>query len=191
MVAIPHFKTHQATPQRGLRLFWNILGRKSPFFSLQTFNSHNTETLELHLPGCEFYTPPQKVRKVKARFTYLGYILSTTISATISIATGAGGLSISPSLSISRVVPNDSCAFAQVSWERFGKFVAGYPRESVAKRHQLLENTREQLLRMFSERQASPKDLNEWGQSLFHVNDPVLVLSNFALRILTIYSRLY
>jgi hypothetical protein len=150
--------------------------------------SQNTKAYEPHLPGCDFYAPHQIVRNMKARFTYLGYVLSATIAATVSITTGAGGFSISPSLSISRVVPNDSCAFALFADERFWKFGA-WRRKTVARRHQLLESTREQLLKMFCERQASPKDLNGRGQSLFHVR--LLCFSNLALWILMMDSRSY
>jgi hypothetical protein len=64
------------------------------------------------------------------------------------------------------VVPNDSKAFALVSIDDAS---VSFYKATVEERLQILETAQHQILRMFCEREASPRDLNYRGESLFHV----------------------
>jgi hypothetical protein len=128
--------------------------------------SYTTDVYEPHLPNCIYHNiPVQKVQTLKTGFNYLSCLLSATVAGTFSLATGAGGFSISPSLYFSRVVPYDSKAFALVGVVTLPRFY----KATVEERLRILETTQHQILKMFNEREASPKDLNPSGESLFHV----------------------
>ncbi|ERF73404.1 hypothetical protein EPUS_08547 [Endocarpon pusillum Z07020] len=121
---------------------------------------YSNERYETHLPQCPFYTSPQQIRKLGARFHSVGYLLSTAILATVSMKTGASSFSITPHLSFKAIVPSSSPAFALFSWKN-------YVRSATIS--EILDSIMPRLLRLFAERQASPTDVNELGQSLLHV----------------------
>jgi hypothetical protein len=126
---------------------------------------YSTERYETHLPQCPFYTSPQQVRKLGARFHSIGYLLSTAILATVSMTTGASGFSITPHLSFKAVVPSNSPAFALFSRDNYQKSL----NRRSATAGQILDSIMPRLLRLFAEQQASPTDVNEFGESLLHV----------------------
>ena len=90
---------------------------------------------------------------------------------TVSIKTGAGGMSISPSLSFRMVVPSSSPAFALFNPETFSKALESELISTKKRQYETLEHTTQKLLSVFANRQAFPTDLNEYGESLLHVKN--------------------
>ncbi len=127
---------------------------------------YSKERYETHLPQCPFYTSPQQFRKLGARFHSVGYLLSTAILATVSISTGASSFSITPHLSFKAVVPFNSAAFALFSRDNYRK---SRLHSGCATPGEFLDSIMPNLRRLFAEGRASPRDVNEFGQSLLHV----------------------
>ena len=138
---------------------------------------YSKERYETHLPQCPFYTSPQQVRKLGARFHSVGYLLSTAILATVSMNTGSNGFSITPHLSFKAVVPSNSPAFALFSRDNYKKGLSRGSTTSLcsepATDAEILDSIMPNLLRLFAERRASPTDVNEFGQSFFHVKNHI------------------
>lgn len=126
---------------------------------------YSKERYETHLPQCLFYTSPQQIRKLGARFLSIGYLLSIAILATVSIKTGASVFFITPHLSFKAVVPSNSPAFALFSRENYQQSLD----YRFATASEILDSIMPRLLRLFAERQASPADVNKFKESLLHV----------------------
>ncbi|KAF7511002.1 hypothetical protein GJ744_005548 [Endocarpon pusillum] len=129
---------------------------------------YSKERYETHLPRCPFYTSPQQVRKLGARFHSVGYLLSTAILTTVSMKTGASGFSITPHLSFKAIVSSRSPAFSLFSQENYEKSLHRRSATTSELTSEFLDSIMPRLLRLFAERQASPTDVNEFGQSLLH-----------------------
>ena len=86
---------------------------------------------------------------------------------TFSITSGAGGFAISPQLSVIRVVDRErSPAFVQVNYST-DVLVEMYQEERVVHR---LRDVIETLRGLFSAGEASPFDVNQYGDTLLHVS---------------------
>ena len=88
------------------------------------------------------------------------------------IKTGAGGISISPQLSFRGLARPDSPAFSLLSSETFLEAMRW---GSEVQLRDTLRSTADQILQLFAQRQASPAELNEKGESLLHVSDDRLL----------------
>ncbi|KAF2809287.1 uncharacterized protein BDZ99DRAFT_520652 [Mytilinidion resinicola] len=174
---------------------WVYLGRFRAYYAIAFQNTgrhqYHSDWFSLslekeftlaHLPNCPFYSPPEQRRSVKARVVCLWAILATTVSIGLSFTAGAGGYSIAPYLSWSRVVPWDSPAFELLLNE-----VEFYVDANIG---------HTKAPRDFHVAADATTDLNEAGQSLCHVvmdlmkpaglkDDRVLEAFNRLLRMLS------
>ena len=95
------------------------------------------------------------------------WFLRRMIDYTFSITSGAGGFAISPQLSVIRVVDRErSPAFVQVNYST-DVLVEMYQEERVVHR---LRDVIETLRGLFSAGEASPFDVNQYGDTLLHVS---------------------
>ena len=122
-----------------------------------------------HFVTCPFYIGTDATTTVGLKTTYYGRLLSNTVWATISITTGAGGLSISPCLKFRGLVPNDSPAFRLLDHIEFARLVRSTPPSQTDQLCEFFENTLHQLYKLFKDRIASPTDTNESGETLLFV----------------------
>ncbi len=93
-------------------------------------------------------------------------MLNISIRATLSIVTGAGGLSISPRLSFRNTVPYDSPAFKLLQQVR----ISDHDHVDSSTMSRFLKTTLRQLYQLFSDRKASPQDETKYGETLLHVS---------------------
>ncbi|KAF2490880.1 hypothetical protein BU16DRAFT_585229 [Lophium mytilinum] len=128
---------------------------------------------EVHEQDCPFHSSPMRSRSVRASLSCYGSFLAGTLSTELSFRTGAGGCSIAPSLSYSRIVAWDSPAFFLLECETdyFIRDRFSVPRyyKDTEDILDLLNAVPTKLLEIFARRQSLPTDLNERGQSLCHV----------------------
>ena len=119
----------------------------------------NTSSLNHH-KDCPLSNYSKSEKLFKIRLWYCGGILAQAIEASIHLTRGAGGFSISPNLSFSCVVPSNSNAFRLF---RSYDLIRG-------PRPQDLDVLIESLSRLFQDGKASPRDVDEDGNSLLHVS---------------------
>jgi len=114
---------------------------------------------------------PQQTHTLGASFRQIGYFINVAIMTTMSIKTGAGGMSISLSISFRIVVPSSSPAFTLFNPETFSKALKSELISTKRRYYETLERTMQKLLEVFANRQAFHTDLNEYGESLLQVKN--------------------
>ena len=120
----------------------------------------------IHGENCDLLKHPEKENLLNLKFVYCGRILAQAITASIHLKRGAGGFSISPKLSCSRVVPYEGSIFALFDSE-LAPFL---PRKDRIKR---VDSFIGKLHREFQRGNASPHDVDEFGNTLQHVSQSV------------------
>lgn len=123
----------------------------------------NASTLS-HRKDCELFRAFEKENTLNLKLVYCRSVITQVIKASIHLRRGAGGFSISPSLSCICVVSDNSPAF---------KLVATRFRESYYRfrpRSLDLEVLIGKLQELFQHGQASPRDVDCFGRSLLHVS---------------------
>lgn len=99
------------------------------------------------------------------RLAYCNRLLASALQATVSFTNGAGGLSLSPTMSLTNLVSSDSPAFALIR----DPILKGMPANDI----EAAVNQRVQSLRqLFQDRKASPYDVDVHGNTLLHVGNP-------------------
>lgn len=123
----------------------------------------NASTLS-HRKDCELFRAFEKENSLNLKLVYCRGIIGQVIKASIHLRRGAGGFSISPSLSCIRMVSDDSPAFKLVhTWIRelfFGYISRSSDREVLIRK----------LQELFQHGRASPHDVTISGRSLLHVS---------------------
>ncbi|KAL8827478.1 MAG: hypothetical protein Q9170_007002, partial [Blastenia crenularia] len=120
----------------------------------------SSETLSSHRSGCPLYPRSVKHHKVAFNLRYTMVMLRVIAGITVSMTYGAGGLSLSPNLTLKGVRREDSPAFRLFDDEEWHGCVTGANR--VAKINQVSL----QLRQIFDRGAASPFDLDPEGNSL-------------------------
>ncbi|MCJ1262511.1 hypothetical protein MMC22_002381 [Lobaria immixta] len=120
------------------------------WFSLSSFK---------HRQDCPLYATSERRHSIGINLSYCGLILAKAAQASISITRGAGGFSISPTLTFSPVVPSSSAVFSVFD---FGHW------DSVTDTQQRLKAFVKKLRQLFQDGKASPFDVDEDGNSLLH-----------------------
>lgn len=137
--------------------------RHSTFLSSKSLSvSKSTIYTTCHRPECVYWHPFQQSHSMRLTASYMSSILMMTLRATINISTGAGGCSISPSLSYHRIVPNTAPAFSLLTEEKL-QGACQNPSEYLA----TVSNS---LIRLFRKGEALPQDVNEEGENILHVS---------------------
>jgi hypothetical protein len=121
-----------------------------------------------HVPQCPQFRYAQQVDTLGARYTYCVRTLGFSIAAIFSIKRGAGGLSISPNLTLRAVVSEASPAFQlldSVNWLSNGDEMFSNPSDHV---NWILQ----QLNTLFQDGKASPTDVTSDAKTLLAVCKP-------------------
>ncbi|PMD67703.1 uncharacterized protein K444DRAFT_606604 [Hyaloscypha bicolor E] len=119
----------------------------------------HTQTAEAHDKHCPYYVRSSKKSSFGARITVLNWFLAKAIEISFNHSEGAGGSSMSPTLTLRSLVRNDSPAFTLLNRNEVRKYWANknYLRQSL-----------EQILKLFQEGEASPYDVDKKGRNLLH-----------------------
>jgi hypothetical protein len=123
-----------------------------------------------HQKTCPLYKIAKQIETLGFRYSFRSRFLSTSIRATLSVTTGAGGLSINPQMSIFNVVPHGAPAF-----ELLHPYHLCTLRERDAPSYMnnlcgFLNTTFHRLCNLFRDGKASPTDTDTFGQTLLHVS---------------------
>ena len=123
-----------------------------------------------HSVTCPLYIGTEAVTTVGLKMTYYGRLVASTIRASMLITVGAGGRSISPCLNFRAQVPNDSPAFSILSrYNDLWYLSSGDALPSRNEVSEFFESALQQLYELFKNKEASPADINEFGETLVHV----------------------
>ena len=118
----------------------------------RSFTLFSLSSIFIHQRSCPMYVFRESSRSAGFRFAYRGSRFGMAMEMTVSFITRAGVYSISPSMSVSAVVPSNSPAFAAV--------------DELCLLHLLLA----EIQRHFQSRAGSPYDVDEDGNTLLHVS---------------------
>lgn len=117
-----------------------------------------------HRKDCAFFNYSNRDISLDLRLAYCGRVIAQAVITSIQIRRGAGGFSISPSLSCIRVVSSDSPVFRLLQ-----NFCGTFSLLNFISPVDFDDPVRE-LVKLFQDGQASPCDVNLSGQSLLHVS---------------------
>lgn len=106
---------------------------------------------------------------------YCGAILARAIRASFTINRGSGGVAISHTLEIARMVPNNSRAFQLVD---FDLALTERKFKNIIDLDKWLRDSVKELQILFDNGSASSYDVNEKGDTLLHVRIFVTLLSD-------------
>lgn len=107
------------------------------------------------------------------RLGYCGPLLAGVIQASFFCTKGAGGMSISPSLSFRGLVASDSPAFSLINKIRPRRLELLLHEFSADEWASRVEERLQDLPRIFDEGRASPYDIDIHGNTLIHVRYPI------------------
>lgn len=121
-----------------------------------------------HHQNCPLYSECEQEKVLSLNLSYRGTLLAATVKATLTMTRGAGGFSINPGLSYSGVVPLDAPAFEllQIDVEEM---------TSIEELQECFDKRIRQLSRLYSERKASPHDVDQYGNTVLHVSSDAVV----------------
>ena len=131
--------------------------------------STRTTEASLHSETCPYWNPSQSTKKTMFCVSYISLLLKRSIQANLEIGLGAGGYSISPSLTFRRIVPRNSAAFALISLESLV-----YLRQN---EDDYLAGLSRRIFKLFRDGEASPYDQDEYGDNLLHVGISIFGIS--------------
>ena len=131
-------------------------------------NGEATTTVK-HMPGCAYAAINQTStsRMVQVSYSGLRSLLSMAVSFSISLNTGAGGVSISPSITVRPVVDRGvSPAFQIINLVARCSWNSKWLETSLQTR--VLNLSLQRLSRLYEERKASPYEVDIYGSTLVH-----------------------
>ena len=181
----------ESLPKCSCRLKQNKAYTKS-FFETPRFGQMSRpewkSTVELestsHHRTCPSFASSASTTMAKFRIKRSGAFLSGAIEASITIARGAGGMSISPVLRCAHIVPRESLLFELVSHPGVYSYrlpASAYGRSStmnISDLESTLDTRVHGLARLFRDGKASPYDVDIEGNTLLHVGLPLSSLSS-------------
>ena len=125
-----------------------------------------------HSDTCPFSKMAKRTKALGVKYAICSSLLSFSVQATLSVVTGAGGLSISPRLSFRNIVPRDSPAFKLLRGLEILSYNEKKPLSHIVI-SSYLDSTLKQLHKLFGEGKASPTDVTSKGSTLLHVSQAV------------------
>lgn len=138
------------------------------WFPRETWNMAFYTANSTHRRGCPTFL--ESSHTIGLRLSYCGYLLARTLQASMSFTRGAGGFSISPTISFSALVPSDSPVFRLLDFNFSRK-------TSVQDISSWFDLRIDQILHLFETRAASPYDVDQDGNTMLHVSSLVRELA--------------
>jgi hypothetical protein len=124
----------------------------SPSFSISIF--------ALHQAHCPLYDAGKHTVGVAAKYTFCNRLLGLSVSVMMTLTRGAGAISLSPMIQFHEVV-EDSPAFALTV-----EIIHSFDQENLS---EVIDRTRDGLLKLFHEKKAAPTDRLADGSTILHV----------------------
>lgn len=122
-----------------------------------------SENVIVHSKSCPFWNPKLKTRATELAVECIRSVFGRMIKMAIKVTRGAGGLSISPLLTIRGFVPHDSPVFAL-----FDMWTLEKHRDDIGS---YLDYTCTRMLQHFGDGDGSPYDVSQRGSTLLHVSN--------------------
>ncbi|ETS81622.1 hypothetical protein PFICI_06624 [Pestalotiopsis fici W106-1] len=127
-----------------------------------------TKTQPQHLPDCDFWAYNSKSTTHERTLSYTGFrkLLSVSLELSLSWTSGAGGLSISPNITLRPMVDETrSPAFRLIDLMRESYF---YIDCSDIEFEYILDRSMNAILKLYRTKECSPYDVNFRGESVLH-----------------------
>lgn len=122
-----------------------------------------SENVVVHSKSCPFWNPRIEEQSTELAAEYINLTFGTAIKLAMKATRGAGGLSVSPLLTLRGLERNDSPVFALFSWD------AVHPhREDIG---MYMDYASARTLQLFRDGRASPYDVDEHGRTILHVGN--------------------
>lgn len=122
-----------------------------------------------HHHRCPVYNNETEHERVLGfNVSYCGTLLAATVKASVSMTRGAGGSAISPTLSFCPVMPSNAENFALFEGV-FSSFDNVLDEVTKDKWQEFFDMRVQRLQRLYSERKASPYDVDQDGNTVLHV----------------------
>lgn len=137
--------------------------RKSSRFRLGSFLFKEDSITHSHKPGCKFDILGSTKTQSLALITS---VLSHGVRLTLSVTTGAGGLSISPNINLRPVVDENKAPVFRIM-----ELLTRHAYDDIdggRDLQHLMDLCKNAILRLYRGRKASPYEVNENGMSFFH-----------------------
>lgn len=150
---------YRRLPHRHQRSYWNNVDSQKGAWNLMLF-SNSVD----HHHKCPVYNETKHERMLGFNLSYCGTLLAAKVKASLSITRGGGGLAISPTLSFCPIVPTTA--------ENFELFAHNVKHSFLVTNDELHEDFDmpvQRLQRLYSERKASPYDVDQDGNTVLHV----------------------
>lgn len=117
----------------------------------------------IHQKSCAFFKYAEKEKSWNLRVVYCGRIVARALRLSIDLTWGAGGYSISPSLSCNRLVSSQSPVFRLV-------LDSPWIVHKAAGCSERIDSLMRSIGRLYQDRKASVHDVDENGDTILHVS---------------------
>jgi hypothetical protein len=125
-----------------------------------------SEKVVIHSESCPYWNPRFEEQSIELAVEHVGFALRTAIRLAIKATRGAGGLSLSPLLTLRGYVREESPISELFGrppyWYKFPKNLGDY-----------LDHASSRMLQLFQEGGASPYDVDKSGSTILHVSENV------------------
>ncbi len=129
------------------------------------WNAATVASTLVHRRNCPLFNDAEETKQFGLRFSFSGPLLRGVIQAAISMTRGAGGFSISPMLAFNPIVSSGTGAFKIMDIIRYS--FQNIP--PLVDMQATFTSQKQQLLRLYQEGKASPRDIDEDGNTVLHV----------------------
>ena len=133
--------------------------------------THTSTTTTNHLQDCPYYFAPTKTETIQIQVPWIKRLVSYSLSLSMSISGGSGGLAIAPLLTFRPIVPYDSGAFRLLTYVAH---VGASPTSALSWKSTLFE-----ILKLYRAGKASPFDRDENGKTILMVSRSIPSLNIF------------
>ena len=169
-----YLRPHRASPHSIARQCTCLTQRQSKYLRNNSIWRRRTESAReslyvimisssrSHHHNCPLYSECAHEKVLSLNLSYCGALLAATVRATLKMTRGAGGFSINPYLSYTRIVPSDAPAFALLN-------INMDELDSAKEMQACFDRRIRQLSRLYSERKAFPRDVDQHGDTVLHV----------------------
>ena len=127
------------------------------------WNAASFASTLVHRRDCALFNETQEAKQFGLRISFCGSLLQGAVQVAMSMTRGSGGFSISPVLAFDRIVSSNTAPFRILNFSFNGKTTA-------ADMQATFDFRKKELLRLYQEGKASPRDIDENGNTVMHVS---------------------
>ena len=127
-----------------------------------------------HEISCPMFASTGTEQYLKLKLSCCTSFLVGALEASTSSTRGAGGFSVAPKIRFTSVVPSDTLAFALFNF----KIDGSVPLKAI---EEIFDTKAGHLSRLYSEREASPLEVDKFGETVLHVGNASLIPTSLSL----------